>query len=94
MKSNASRFALTILSTAVGLALAAPAALARITGGEGLYGPADDKVVTNDGFAIIILIPLLLVILSIFQARAHKREVAAHEAVSNRADLAEWQGGW
>ena len=36
--------------------LLAPAALAH-DGGEGTYGPADDKVVTNAGFMLIAFFP-------------------------------------
>lgn len=84
----------TVSSAVLGGALAAPEAFARITGGEGLYGPTTDKVVTQFGFAIIICVPALLVILSLLQRRSENRHHAQLDAEHARADLAEWHGGW
>ena len=94
MKRALTRTATATASILVSAALFAPAAFANITGGEGTYGPADDKVVTKWGFGIIYLFPLLLVILSILQRRKENREHEHLEAQANRADLAEWNGGW
>ena len=47
--------------TVIVFALSAPLAFAEgHDGGEGLYGPADDKVVTNTGFILIAGFPLLI----------------------------------
>ncbi|MCX6388910.1 MAG: hypothetical protein NTX07_09350 [Solirubrobacterales bacterium] len=94
MRSLTAKFTAAVTWALVTGALIAPAALARINGGEGLYGPTTDKVVTNFGFGIIFLFPLLLVILSILQHRKEDREHEHLAAQSHRADLAEWQGGW
>jgi hypothetical protein len=86
----------TALLTLWFLALAAPAALAAAghDGGEGTYGPADDKVVTNAGFILIAGFPLLVLVLSLIQNRLEKRKdrrLAAARARRARADL---RGGW
>lgn len=94
MKTKLTRFAAAGTSVLLSALLFAPAALAEINGGEGTYGPADDKVVTKFGLGIVFLFPLLLIILSILQHRKEKREDEHLEAQRNRADLAEWHGGW
>ena len=54
----------TALLTLWVLALSAPVALAAPghDGGEGTWGPANDKVVTNAGFILIIGFPLLVLL--------------------------------
>jgi hypothetical protein len=80
---------LTIFTT---LLLAAPA-LAH-DGGEGWWGPTDDKVVTNAGFLIIGGIPLLVFLLSLLQWRLDKRKDDRKKAAKARAASPEWHGGW
>lgn len=94
MRSFVAKFTAAATWAFVSGALLAPTAFARISGGEGTYGATNDKVVTNFGFAIIIFLPLLLIILSVLQHRAEDREYEHLQAQSRRADLAEWQGGW
>lgn len=94
MRRTLTRTLATAATLLLSAALFAPVALANITGGEGTYGPADDKVVTKFGLGIVFLFPLLLIILSILQHRKEKREDEHLEAQRNRADLAEWHGGW
>jgi hypothetical protein len=53
------------------LALAAPAFANK--GAEGLYGKANDKVITNFGFGLMILFTLLVVLLSAAQGILNKR---------------------
>ena len=65
--------------TALLLALSAPAALAH-DGGEGWWGETDDKVVTNAGFIIIIVVPLLVLVLSLIMYRLDKRKDARKAA--------------
>jgi hypothetical protein len=79
-------------------ALSAPVALAAEAqghdGGEGLYGPADDKVVTYTGFILIAGFPILILILTLIQSaldRRKDRRMAAAKARRERADL---RGGW
>ena len=74
------------------LLVLAPAALAH-DGGEGTYGEADDKVVTNAGFIVIVVFPLFILVMSLLQgawtgARTRARVPKA------RAGSAEWRGGW
>jgi hypothetical protein len=63
-------------------------------GGEGLYGPANDKVVTYTGFILIAGFPILILILTLIQSaldRRKDRRLAAAKARRERADL---RGGW
>ena len=77
--------------------LIAPAALADTQeplSGEGLYGPADDKVVTNVGFLIIILFPLFVLCMSLLQWRLEKRK-ERRKAISKKLQAdSRWQSGW
>jgi hypothetical protein len=54
------------------LLLAAPAL--GDEGGEGLYGKANDKVITNFGFALMIFFTVLVVGLSLAQHLLDKRK--------------------
>ena len=94
MKSFVSRTASAAAGLIVSGALLAPSALANITGGEGVNGPADDKLVTKWGLGVVFLFPLVLAILSVLQHRKEDREHAHLEAEHSRKDLAEWNGGW
>jgi hypothetical protein len=79
--------------TLFALLLSAPAALAH-DGGQGLWGPTNDKVITNAGFIIIAAFPVLVTLLSLLQWRLDKRKdrrKAAEKARKARADL---RGGW
>jgi len=61
----------------------APAALAH-DGGEGTYGPADDKVVTSAGFILIAFFPAFIFVMSMVQTlldRRKARRKAAHKKV-------------
>jgi len=73
--------------------LLAPAALAQ-NSGEGIYGPADDKVVTAAGFILIAAFPLLILVLSLIQWRLDKRKEAHKAAMKARLSNVEWRGGW
>jgi hypothetical protein len=83
------------LLTVFVFALTAPVALASDhDGGEGLYGPTDDKVVTYTGFILIAAFPILVLILTLIQSaldRRKDRRLAAAKARRERADL---RGGW
>jgi hypothetical protein len=82
-------------ATLAALLLLAPAALAH-DGGQGTYGEANDKVVTNAGFILIGFFPLFIALMSLIQWRLEKRKErhkAAQRALeSDRA--AAWRGGW
>jgi hypothetical protein len=77
----------------VALALFAPPALAH-DGGVGLYGPTDDKIVTNAGFMLIIFFPLLIVIVSLAQGRLDRRKEARKAAHKAQESSGEPRGGW
>ena len=70
MKARAWLTALLAFSVAV--LIAAPAFGAD--GGEGLYGKADDKVITNFGFGLMIFFTLLVAGLSLAQHLLQKRK--------------------
>jgi len=87
------RLVATLTSSLLLLALLAPAALAH-DGGQGTYGEADDKVVTNAGFIVILFFPLLILLLSLLQWRLDKRKEARKRAEKVRSARSEWRGGW
>jgi hypothetical protein len=75
------------------LALSAPAALAN-DGGEGTWGPADDKVVTNAGFLIIAGFPVLVAVLSLAYHQLENRRLRRLAAAKARTARADQRGGW
>jgi len=82
----------TSLATAVLiLGVAAPAALAQLSG-EGTYGEIDDKIVTHAGFLIIFLFPVFLLVMSLGQAKLEKRKYA-RQAAAKGVD-GRFSGGW
>jgi hypothetical protein len=83
------RFVATFAASLLLLALLAPLAVAH-DGGEGTYGPADDKVVTNAGFIIIAFFPLFILVMSVLQWRLEKRK----ERRKKTLPPADWAGGW
>ena len=83
---------LLLLAVALLLVLA-PAALAH-DGGEGTYGPANDKVVTNAGFILIAFFPLFVFAMSMLQMaldRRKERRKAVHKALAREERV---RGGW
>jgi hypothetical protein len=76
------------------LLVVVPAALASPDGGQGTYGEADDKVVTNAGFIVIAFFPTLILLLSLLQWRLDKRRDARKAAAKHRARSSAWHGGW
>ena len=83
-----------LLTFGITMLVAAPAALARATGGEGWYGETDDKVITNAMFLTIAFFPTVIVILTLIQWRLDKRKHAKMDAAKRRAANADWRGGW
>ena len=61
------------------LMLLAPAAMAA--DGEGLYGRTDDKVITFFSFGVIAFFAVLVVVLSIVQARLEGRKERVREDI-------------
>ena len=91
------RLAASLPASLVLLALLAPAALARVghDGGQGTYGEANDKVVTNAGFIVIAFFPLFILLMSLLQWRLDKRKERKKKAHKRLAkDEAAWRGGW
>ena len=72
---------------------AAPA-LAGHDQGQGTYGPASDKVVTNVGFILIAGFPLLVLLLSLLQGHLEKRKYRRLAAAKARRARADTRGGW
>jgi hypothetical protein len=73
--------------------VAAPAALAH-DGGQGTYGVANDKVVTNAGFILIAFFPLFVFAMSMLQMtldRRKERRKAVHKALAREDRV---RGGW
>jgi hypothetical protein len=78
------------------LALSAPVALAAAghDGGQGTWGEADDKVVTNAGFLIIAGFPVLVALLSIAYHQLEGRRLRRLSAAKARTARADQRGGW
>jgi hypothetical protein len=76
--------------------MSAPLALAAEghDGGEGTWGPADDKVVTNAGFLLIAGFPVLVAVLSILYTITERRRLAKLAAAKARTARADLRGGW
>jgi uncharacterized membrane protein YphA (DoxX/SURF4 family) len=94
MGSEMKRVTASLIVATVALLLLAPAALAH-DAGQGWYGPANDKVVTNAGFILIAFFPLFVLFASLLQWRLDKRKEArkkAHKTLA--ADEQAWRGGW
>jgi hypothetical protein len=86
----------TALLTLWVLALSAPVALAAPghDGGEGTFGPADDKVVTLAGFIIIVGVPILVTVLSLAYNKLEDRRLRRLAAAKARSARADVRGGW
>ena len=85
----------TLVTSCLLLLVLVPAALGSTPdGGQGTYGEADDRVVTNFGFVVIAFFPTLILLLSLLQWRLDKRRDARKAATKRRLRGAEWHGGW
>jgi preprotein translocase subunit SecG len=90
-RRRAALFVLSVVATALVLA---PSAFATTHGGQGIYGPTDDKVITNTMFILIGLFPVLIIVFSLIQAWLDHRKHARQDAAKHRASAVEWKGGW
>jgi hypothetical protein len=88
------RRAMLVLSLAMTAALVvAPVALGH-DGGQGTWGEANDKVVTNAGFILIAFFPLFIFVMSMGQMaldRRKDRRKAAQKALKREDRV---RGGW
>jgi hypothetical protein len=87
------RLFFTLMTSALLLAVLAPAALAE-NDGRGFYGATNDKAVTNGGFILIIFFPLFILAMSLIQWRLEKRKDARKAAAKGRQGNTRWRGGW
>jgi hypothetical protein len=94
MRRAARRIATALVPLAVALLVLAPAAGARINGGEGWWGETNDKVITNAMFIVIGFFPFVVLVLSLIQWRLDKRKHARMDAAKRRAANVDWRGGW
>jgi hypothetical protein len=62
--------------------------------GQGTYGPASDKVVTDAGFILIAGFPLLILVLSLIQHALDQRKYRRLAAEKARRARADERGGW
>ena len=67
------RLAALLPVTILSFVLLAPVAVAH-DGGQGTYGEANDKVVTNAGFILIAFFPLFVAAMSLLQWSLEKRK--------------------
>jgi hypothetical protein len=88
------RLAASLVTSVLALLVLVPAALAAPDGGQGTYGEADDRVVTNAGFLVIAFFPLFILAMSLLQWRLDKRKDARKAAAKRRAGSSDWHGGW
>jgi hypothetical protein len=89
---------IALLPTAAALfLLLAPVALADTSqeplSGEGLYGVADDKVVTNFFFGVIFFIPLFVLAMSLILMVLERRK-EARKAATKRVKHQWGNAGW
>ena len=88
-----SRLVTLVPVTLASVLLLAPAAFAH-DGGQGTYGEANDKVVTNAGFILIAFFPLFVAFMSFLQWRLEKRKERRKAAQKAAGQAAAWRGGW
>ena len=88
------RLTATLVTTLLALLVLVPAALAAPDAGQGTYGEANDKIVTNAGFIVIAFFPLFILAMSLLQWKLEKRKDARKAATKRRASSTRWSGGW
>ena len=88
------RIMTALLVFSVSMLAIAPAAFARVDGGQGWYGETNDKVITNAMFVVIAFFPAVILVLSLVQWRLDKRKHAKMDAAKRRAANTDWRGGW
>ena len=88
------RSALLVMSVVTALLALAPSAFATTHGGQGIYGPTNDKTITDTMFILIGLFPVIVIVFSVLQGWLEHRKHARVDAAKRRASAAEWKGGW
>ncbi|MDQ6749239.1 MAG: hypothetical protein M3Z33_00565 [Actinomycetota bacterium] len=91
------RMATALPPVLLGFLLLAPAAIASSdnpTGGQGIYGETDDKVVTYAAFILIAAVPLFLWLMTLLQSKLDKRKSARKAAAKAAQGSAGARGGW
>jgi preprotein translocase subunit SecG len=90
------RIRIALIGSAVALLLlaVAPSALAVTHGGEGIYGPTNDAVITNAMFIVMGFFVTVIIVFSLLQGRLEHRKHARQDAAKHRASSKEWKGGW
>lgn len=88
------RIALCAFSVVAAVLAFAPSALATTHGGQGIFGPTDDKQITNAMFIVMGLFVVIVIVFSLIQAWLEHRKHARVDAAKRRASSAEWKGGW
>jgi preprotein translocase subunit SecG len=85
---------ISLLGVVLFLALALAPAAEAYNNGRGFYGETNDKVVTNAGFILVLLFPLLVFTLSMIQRRLEKRKEERQAALKSQLGDIRWHGGW
>ena len=90
------RIRIALIGSAVAVAALAvcPSAFAVTHGGEGLYGPTNDAVITNAMFIVMGFFVVIIVVFSLIQGRLEHRKHARQDAARHRSTSQEWKGGW
>ncbi len=88
------RILAALVTVAAAVLVLAPSALARAYAGEGWYGETSDKTITYAMYLVIIFFPLVILVLSLLQARLDRRKHARLNSARRRAASADWRGGW
>ena len=92
--SRRNRILLLLSVALVALLIFAPSALAVTHDGVGIYGPTNDKQVTDAMFIVIAFFPTVIVVFSLIQAWLDHRKHARLDAAKRRESAVEWKGGW
>jgi hypothetical protein len=103
MRSEMKRLIAVLPATLLMFLLLAPLAFAatdysadakEVVSGEGSYGLANDKVVTNAWFIALLVVPLFILAMSLLQWRLEKRKDARKAAAKKLSRGEHWQSGW
>jgi len=88
------RIALIFSFVAASLLALSPSAFAVTHSGEGLYGPTNDKEITNAMFMVIAFFVVIIIVFSLIQGWLDHRKHARIDAAKRRATSTDWKGGW